>query len=182
MWPTPRNTTSTRSSTGNNPATDFTERPAGLSETCRVFFCPHPNRPARSEQRRLHGADRKAAARRVEIPHLAAAGQGPAQGVARAARRTVVPCHDERGPIDQEIVAHGVTSPAISPGEHLHLVGRGDRMRKRTRSAGEKRSSCPRKGTTATSRTSGCAARSVSTTSAAARSNPTAIPERFQIS
>lgn len=61
----------------------------------------------------------------MEVEDLESAAQGAADGVVRAAGRTVVPRHQNPGVIDQKIVADGIASPVIDRGEHLDGIGGG---------------------------------------------------------
>ena len=61
----------------------------------------------------------------MEVQNLQPAAEGAADGVTRAAGRTVVPRHQDPGVIDQKIVADGVTPPVIDRREHLDGIGGG---------------------------------------------------------
>lgn len=62
----------------------------------------------------------------MEIPHLASAHEGPPHGVLRAARRAVVPRNQQRGPVDQAVVAHGIAAAVVAAGKGHRLVRRRD--------------------------------------------------------
>ena len=111
----------------------------------------------------------------MEVQNLQPAAEGAADGIARAAGRTVVPRHQDPGVIDQKIVADGVTPPVIDRREHLDGIGGGQHPPEAFAVGLREAGLLSPEGT---SRTSGLRPRSSSTASAAARSNPTAIPLR----
>src|SRR5699024_3606041 len=78
-----------------------------------------------SEQRRF--GQRDSGTLRVEVHEFQAPAQGAENRMARAAERTVVPGDEQRGMVDEVVVAHGIAPRMVDRRQDDGIVGRGHR-------------------------------------------------------
>ena len=78
-----------------------------------------------SEKRRF--GQRDSGTLRVEVHEFQASAQGAENCMARAAGRTVVPGDEQRGMVDEVVVAHGIAPRMVDRRQDDGIVGRGHR-------------------------------------------------------